>query len=105
METLVGFTRDSASVNGSALASLGITVSKAVKLVCFSHVINRWGQSINVPLVDQLVSSMNMLLGHSAAVRASLSDPALTSSRPKVCLGSLAGCRGRPRLQLAGTPI
>lgn len=69
MENLVGFTRDSASVNGSALANLGILVSKAVKLVCFSHVTNRWGQAISVPLVDQLISNMNLLLGHSASVR------------------------------------
>lgn len=69
MEKLVGFTRDSASVNGSALSLLGITISKAVKLVCFSHVANRWGQCIEVPHAEEIVSNMNLLMGHSAAVR------------------------------------
>lgn len=70
--------RDAAPLNGAVLDGLRIHLKNSVDIGCFSHMLNRVGESFDAPILSAFMGYFAQHFGHSAPV-SSDSFPSLTA--------------------------
>ena len=61
--------RDGASTNGVTVHTLKIVYPNAVDVTCFSHTLDRVGEHLNIPVLQEFTSSWISMFSHSPKAR------------------------------------
>ena len=61
--------RDSASTNGVTVHTLKIVYPNAIDVTCFSHTLDRVGEHLNIPVLQEFTSSWISMFSHSPKAR------------------------------------
>jgi hypothetical protein len=66
---VVAFMRERASVNNVAMRTVSVLYNSMIDIGCFSHTLDRVGENMNTPILDEFTKHWISLFSHSPKVR------------------------------------
>ena len=66
---VVTFMRDRASVNNVAMRTVSVLYNSMIDIGCFSQILDRVGENMNTPILDEFTKHWISLFSHSPKVR------------------------------------